>query len=388
LNRFRFLLIAGLVAVFAALLGVTTLLAGGLVKASAGLVASADYLHKPQAAQSVRRDLRADRLLTVAVRTDRNGDAARGLRAEKVGSATAAGRPAGDLALFDAGRLSWQEETAPLPLILVQYRSVLLLQAEEGPAEPAPVLAARFTVDDVSSPLPESYFGAVAGLAGQALERAREQDGVAGEVVLASHAPSLPEEGILPKARPASFTVPAGAGSETALAYAPVEASLEQETPDGLFGRLFGGDEDPKLPAGSRDVAIYDIEAATVYLPNGEKLEAHSGLAHMQDNPRYVREKNRGPTPPNVYDLVMRERRFHGSEAVRLLPSDGRKKYNRDGLLAHPYMYAGGGPRSQSNGCVVFKDYDRFLAAFKKGRITRMIVVRRMKELPTYVAQL
>jgi len=107
----------------------------------------------------------------------------------------------------------------------------------------------------------------------------------------------------------------------------------------------------------------------------------------MQDNPRYAHKKNSGPTPPNVYNLVMRERRFHGVEAIRLLPADGRKKFNRDGLLAHTYMYRVG-DRSQSNGCVVFKRYDRFLTAFKQGKITRLIVVGSMDELPTYMAAL
>ncbi|HEY4192112.1 MAG TPA: DUF2778 domain-containing protein, partial [Mesorhizobium sp.] len=81
----------------------------------------------------------------------------------------------------------------------------------------------------------------------------------------------------------------------------------------------------------------------------------------------------RGPTPPNTYKLVMRESRFHGVEAIRLLPIDGRNKYGRDGLLAHTYMLRGG--RGQSNGCVVFEEYDRFLKAFKKGKISRLVVV-------------
>src|SRR6185312_7040050 len=57
------------------------------------------------------------------------------------------------------------------------------------------------------------------------------------------------------------------------------------------------------LDAGSLDdpdsagTAIYDITAQTVYLPNGEKLEAHSGLGSMMDDPRHVTQKNRGPTP-------------------------------------------------------------------------------------------
>ena len=134
-----------------------------------------------------------------------------------------------------------------------------------------------------------------------------------------------------------------------------------------------------------------EVQRAIRYLEvNGEKLEAHSGLAHMKDNPRYVAEKNKGPTPPNLYNLRMRESRFHGVEAIRLLPADGKKKYNRDGLLAHTYMYVRGGGKdtSQSNGCVVFKDYDRFLKAFKRGEVTHMIVVRHLREVPTYMAAL
>ena len=84
----------------------------------------------------------------------------------------------------------------------------------------------------------------------------------------------------------------------------------------------------------------------------------------------------------------MREALFHGAEAIRLLPRDQKKVFNRDGLLAHHYMYAGGGSRSQSNGCVVFKDYGRFLRAFKAGQIAKLVVVPNMAELPTYMAGL
>jgi hypothetical protein len=108
-------------------------------------------------------------------------------------------------------------------------------------------------------------------------------------------------------------------------------------------------------------------------MPNGDKLEAHSGLGHMVDKPRFASVKMRGPTPPNTYKLVLRERRFHGVEAIRLLPVDGKKKFGRDGLLAHTYMLRGG--LAQSNGCVVFKDYKRFLKAFKRGKVTRLVVV-------------
>ena len=120
-------------------------------------------------------------------------------------------------------------------------------------------------------------------------------------------------------------------------------------------------------------VAVYDISAATVYLPNGERLEAHSGLGYMVDNPRYADRKNSGPTPPDTYNLVRLEGRFHGVEALRLVPADGNNKYGRDGLLTHTYLLRG--RPAESNGCVAFKDYDRFLAAFKRGDVRRLVVV-------------
>lgn len=161
------------------------------------------------------------------------------------------------------------------------------------------------------------------------------------------------------------------------LAYAPtVDPDMENDAP--RVGRV-------ALPGRGSGIAVYDIDAATVYMPNGERLEAHSGLGYMVDEPRYVKAKNRGPTPPNVYNLRMRESLFHGVEAIRLLPADGRNKFNRDGLLAHSYMLRG---RGQSNGCVVFANYPRFLKAFKRGEVRRMIVVARMSDLPRQLASL
>ncbi|WP_155904958.1 DUF2778 domain-containing protein [Methylopila sp. M107] len=173
-----------------------------------------------------------------------------------------------------------------------------------------------------------------------------------------------------------------------ALAYAAPELETKSEGPSDFFRKLLDQDSPIQLPQRRSGVAVYDIASATVRLPNGERLEAHSGLGHRQDNPAYVREKNHGPTPPNVYDLRMREALFHGAAAIRLLPRDQKKVFNRDGLLAHPYMYVGGGSRSQSNGCVVFKDYARFLRAFKAGEIARLVVVPNMAELGTYMAGL
>ncbi|MCM5551661.1 tlde1 domain-containing protein [Pleomorphomonas sp. NRK KF1] len=122
-------------------------------------------------------------------------------------------------------------------------------------------------------------------------------------------------------------------------------------------------------------VAVYDITAGIVHMPNGEKLEAHSGLGAYMDDVRYVHVKMRGPTPPGTYKLTMRESLFHGVEAIRLTPVDGKKPFGRDGLLAHTYMLRKPG---ESNGCVSFRDYARFLAAFKRGEVKQMVVVPRL----------
>jgi hypothetical protein len=130
--------------------------------------------------------------------------------------------------------------------------------------------------------------------------------------------------------------------------------------------------------------AIYDITAQTVYLPNGERLEAHSGLGRVMDDPHHVHRKNVGATPPNVYRLTLREALFHGVQAIRMTPENERDMFGRDGILAHSYML---GPNGQSNGCVSFKDYPRFLRAFARGEIDRMIVVARLDRPPTFLAR-
>lgn len=122
--------------------------------------------------------------------------------------------------------------------------------------------------------------------------------------------------------------------------------------------------------------AIYDIAARAVYLPNGHRLEAHSGLGSHLDNPRYVNTKGQGPTPPNVYNLTLRERLFHGVRAIRLIPVDDGKMFGRDGMLAHSYML---GPSGQSNGCVSFRNYPAFLDAFLRGEVDRLVVVEHLE---------
>lgn len=118
--------------------------------------------------------------------------------------------------------------------------------------------------------------------------------------------------------------------------------------------------------------AVYDISARVVYLPNGSKLEAHSGYGRLIDDPNHVSERMVGATPPAVYDLKPRERLFHGIEAIRMIPVDANATLGRSGLLAHSYML---GPNGDSNGCVSIKDYERFLRAFKDGEIKRLVVV-------------
>jgi hypothetical protein len=126
-----------------------------------------------------------------------------------------------------------------------------------------------------------------------------------------------------------------------------------------------------------RSTAVYDISARMVYLPDGTKLEAHSGLGAKLDDPRYVHVRMHGATPPHVYDLEPREALFHGVPALRLKPVGGEEAiFGRSGLLAHTYML---GPNGDSNGCVSFKDYYAFLNAYRSGGIKRLAVVAKVE---------
>ena len=136
--------------------------------------------------------------------------------------------------------------------------------------------------------------------------------------------------------------------------------------------------------ARSSRTAIYDITAQAVYLPSGERLEAHSGLGAFMDDPSYVHKKNRGATPPNTYELTLRESLFHGVQAIRLTPVNEANMFDRDGILAHSYML---GPSGQSNGCVSFRDYPKFLRAYLRGQINRIVVVPRLARPPEFFAR-
>jgi hypothetical protein len=169
----------------------------------------------------------------------------------------------------------------------------------------------------------------------------------------------------------------------------PQVAAIPQTPEPGFFDffrNLFGyhpnGAAQAMLTANPK-TAIYDIEAHVVYLPNGEKLEAHSGLGEWLDDPTSVNRRDRGVTPPNVYAISFREQPFHGVRALRLTPIGTGNMYGRDGFLAHTYML---GANGQSNGCVSFKDYEKFLQAFEDGEVKQLIVVPRIGAAPSRVA--
>ncbi len=134
-----------------------------------------------------------------------------------------------------------------------------------------------------------------------------------------------------------------------------------------------------------RWTAVYDISAHSVYLPDGTRLEAHSGLGDNRDDPRHVDERDRGATPPHLYELTQRESLFHGVQALRLTPVGDGDVFGRTGLLAHPYML---GMNGDSNGCVSFKDYEVFLRAFQNGEVKRLAVVAQSTREPRQVGRL
>jgi len=152
------------------------------------------------------------------------------------------------------------------------------------------------------------------------------------------------------------------------LAYASADASST-----GSIGPSQNPALEGSTPRYDQTTAVYDISAHTVYLPDGTKLEAHSGLGSRIDDPRYVKERMQGATPPHVYELQPREALFHGVAALRLNPIGGEETiFGRSGLLAHTYML---GPNGASNGCVSFKDYNAFLHAYRDKGIRRLAVV-------------
>lgn len=157
-------------------------------------------------------------------------------------------------------------------------------------------------------------------------------------------------------------------GPTTALAYAaPQDEVIDRNRPFRLSPSA------PPAGTSAARTAVYDITARTLYMPNGERLEAHSGFGEKMDDPRFVHVRMKGATPPHVYDLTEREALFHGHRAVRMHPQGGSGAiFGRAGLLVHPYLL---GPRGDSNGCISVRDYDRFLQAYLRGEVKRIVVV-------------
>ncbi|MFB9264136.1 DUF2778 domain-containing protein [Bradyrhizobium erythrophlei] len=149
-------------------------------------------------------------------------------------------------------------------------------------------------------------------------------------------------------------------------------AKLQLASLDPNDGLLSG--PSPNLGALGYDstTAVYDITARIVYMPDGTKFEAHSGLGSLLDDPAHVKTRNAGATPPGIYDMKPREKLFHGVPALRMTPVDGSDTFGRVGLLVHSYML---GPNGDSNGCISVKHYDKFLQAYRSGTVKRIAVV-------------
>ncbi|MFN3913262.1 DUF2778 domain-containing protein [Hyphomonas sp.] len=193
----------------------------------------------------------------------------------------------------------------------------------------------------------------------------------------------LPAEGPLPSTRPqtAAKALEALAAAELTKPGKPARATAAPEEPAATV-LAYARPDNPVKPIapvapipnpGTKKVAIYDITNGVVHMPNGTKLEAHSGIGKMRDNPKYTHVKMKGPTPPGTYKLSMREKPFHGVAAIRLTSVDGKHPQGRTGLLAHTYLLRSN--PGDSHGCVAFKHYDKFLAAFRRGEITHMVIV-------------
>jgi hypothetical protein len=214
----------------------------------------------------------------------------------------------------------------------------------------------------VAEPAPSVPAGAnIAGARGRQVADANPTPGAA--------APSPPTAAIAPPATP---HIAKGGPPPVAAIPGKRQHVAEAESPPVA------------VPEPGSRTAVYDISAHMVYLPNGEKLEAHSGLGRKIDDPRFVNVQNEGPTPPNVYSLTLREEIFHGVRALRLTPVGGGNMFGRDGILAHSYML---GPNGQSNGCVSFANYQAFLRAFLNGEVDHILVVTRMGSEPSRALQ-
>ena len=258
--------------------------------------------------------------------------------------------PYGDLVFFNA------EPTQAPPATLSTRKPLIEIDPEKNEAlAQAPTAEPRNATAERPTPLPPPRPQALAASPQQTSPRARR------DAPIAAPAQTADNRGLFERI----FNIQPQE-QQTALAYAAPQ--------DGAISNPLRGAMQMPMSVVDGSTAVYDISARTVFMPNGEKLEAHSGLGDLLDDPNRVHVKNRGATPPNVYDLTLRESLFHGVRAIRLNPVNASDMFGRDGMLAHTYML---GPKGDSNGCVSFKDYDRFLNAFLSGDVKRLVVVQR-----------
>jgi Protein of unknown function (DUF2778) len=293
-------------------------------------------------------------------------------------------------------------------------RNVLTASNSSVVVESPPVASAPATVLQGPSLSFEDRFAAAAP---QSVAAAPQPVAPPQVAALAPAAPpaSAPERRVadavrMPASRPAkssgaSVRDMAQRAKAAVMSVASAEPTEKPEKPPTIFERLFGKFQSTVSSSGSalayasadasstsslgpanqniasvgtgalydRQTAVYDISAHMVYLPDGTRLEAHSGLGSSLDDPRSASVRMRGVTPPHLYDLKPREALFHGVAALRLNPVGGESAiYGRAGLLAHTFML---GPNGDSNGCVSFRDYNAFLNAYRNQGVRRLAVV-------------
>jgi hypothetical protein len=267
-------------------------------------------------------------------------------------------------ARFSQGSAPYSSSNFAAPQTLVQVPSELEIKLERAKGR----LAQKLQSADWRAAAADESATAVEELAAPV-------DGPAPSNIAAVPIPrSRPVEANLALSNAANTAAPAAQADDRTLLQKlsdllPGRVTLASLAPDG--GLFRGGPDLASLGYGNL-TAVYDISAHVVYMPNGSKLEAHSGFGSLMDDPGHVSERNVGATPPNVYDLKPRERLFHGIQALRMTPVGDNGTLGRSGLLTHGYML---GVNGDSNGCVSIKDYDKFLKAFQNGEINRLVVV-------------
>lgn len=165
------------------------------------------------------------------------------------------------------------------------------------------------------------------------------------------------------RSQPGEIPLPEKRPGGTALAY----ASFGHDDMDDLFG---------EVPEQTHKVAVYDISAGKVYMPDGEVMEAHSGRGKYRDDPDHTHVKMAGAVPAATYKLTPRESLFHGVPALRMTSVDGTNPLGRTGILAHTYMLRTPG---DSHGCLVFKDYYKFLKAYRQNKVDYIVAVPSLK---------